>query len=187
MDPNKKLIIYFEPSQNELPGVISITLSFSRISEKDNTYKQKLILQHLNDRGLVDKYKIKEFHVGADKIIKKIEKIDFEGKYDENSTEENAETFLIKCDDKVIYTSNKEQLSEILQLFNFNEVINIPKEHYSHIVDVYEYLELMKILKNKRKDLNDKQKVILDNIVYNNPYDAFYRLSYLPKYLDRFA
>lgn len=187
MDPNKKLLIYFEPSPENMPGVISITLTFSRMNKENNTYKQKLILQYLNDKGLPEKCKIKEFHVGADKVLEKIEKIDFEAKYDEPSNDENAETFMIKLDDKIIYTSDRKALSEILQLFNFEEITNIPKEHYKHITNLYEYLELMRILKNERKSLTPEYNKILNRILENNPYDAFYRISYLEKYLNRFV
>ena len=64
-----KFMFYYEPGSKN-PYTRSYTLSFSRIDEESNTYKQKAILQHWSDkRGNLEEYKLKEVHIGRIKNI----------------------------------------------------------------------------------------------------------------------
>lgn len=64
---NNKLIIY--PQKGEREFLKSFTLFFSRISENDDTYKQKAILEHKSKtRNRIEEYKMKEFHIGAKEL-----------------------------------------------------------------------------------------------------------------------
>ena len=48
---NKKFVIYYEPPRNKREYLKSITLTISRINPDDNTYKMKLIQEHISKMG----------------------------------------------------------------------------------------------------------------------------------------
>ena len=90
------LIFYYEPGAKN-PYTRTYTLSFSRIEEDSNTYKQKAILQHWSDkRGTLEEYKLKEVHIGTDKLMEKINRIDFDKEY--SAPKSGEETIYIYLD-----------------------------------------------------------------------------------------
>lgn len=148
--------------------------SITRIDEKTNTYKLKFIFAEYNQKTFsYDKYKIKEFHIGIERILSKIEKIDFEKKF-ESKVDENLDFYQISFGDKEISSNNKEDLEEYLDFFNFLEICKISKNEYPYIKDINEYIVLRDILLDKCKDLEqDKLQKIIDLLTNTNPYDIF--------------
>ena len=180
-----KFIIYYQPPSVELTGLKSLTLSFSRLDEETNTYKQKLIAEAKDESGIVQKYKISEFHIGLDKIQEKINAVDFNQSFDKPEHNSTSPIFLIKYDDKKIETSNYNQVKEILELFRFSEMINISRKHYHCIKDLYEYLELQDIIQEKCKRLSPSLKSVYFSLIQDeDPYKTFQNMGWLEEYLN---
>lgn len=179
-----KLLIYYKPSRQDMPDILSITLSFSRLNPVDNTYKQKIIIERVDEHGEIKKIKMKEMHVNVEKIFEKIKEIDFDKKYTNNIDDD--ETFLIQYVDKRIYSSKREEVADILALFSFDELVKIPIYHYDIIKDMYEYTELVKALEKRKEELSDEHRVMLDIVFKIDPYDVFEHIYYLDVYLERF-
>lgn len=181
---NNKLIIYYEPQKGEREFLKSFTLSFSRISENDDTYKQKAILEHKSKtRNRIEEYKMKEFHIGAKELLNKISKIDFDKTY--QKPKEGYEYFCIMYDGKKIETSDRQEISDILEAFNFMKLSSITHKHFEYIKDMNEYTKLLDILNNKINELNGTQLSTLSRMFkLVNPYLLFQSMNWLPKFLD---
>ena len=181
---NKKLIIYYEPEENVNEYIKSFSLSFSRINEKDGTYKQKAVLEHRSKtRGTIEEYKMKEFHTKASEILKKIEKINFKKEY--SKPVKGAEYFCLIFGNEKIETSNYEEIKEILEDFSFMKLSAITHKHYRYIKDMNEYTKLMEILNGKISELNKDQLITLsDNFKNMDPYSIFQSMGWLPLFLD---
>lgn len=180
----EKLIIYYEPAEGTYEFTKSFTLSFSRINEKDNTYKKKAILEHQSrKRNRVEEYKMKEFHINADDILSKIEKIDFDKNYTQPT--EISETYCISFGDKKLITGKKEEIQEILDDFNFDKLLAITHKHYEYIKDMDEYTKLLDVLNSKLGELSGEQLKTLCRVFKEvNPYSIFQSMGWLPRYLD---
>lgn len=179
-----KLNIYYEPAEGVYEYTKSFTLSFSRINEEDNTYKKKAILEHKSKkRQCVEEYKMKEIHIGAKELLEKIKKIDFDKEYTEPV--ENGETYCISYGDKRLITGKREEIEEILDLFNFGKLLAITHKHYEYIKDMDEYTQLLDILNNKLTDLSGEQlKILCKTFKEVNPYSIFQSMGWLSRYLD---
>lgn len=184
MDNYNKLIIYYEPLEGSREFLKSFTLSFSRISKTDNTYKQKAILEHKSKiRNCIEEYKMKEFHIGAKDLLKKIKNIDFDKKYTKPTKQ--TEYFCISYGDKKIITGDRSEIEEILNNFNFIRLSSITHKHYEFIKDMNEYTNLLDILNSKISILNRSQLFTLSKMFKQiNPYILFQSMSWLPKFLD---
>lgn len=183
---NKKFVIYYEPPRSKREYLKSITLTISRINPDDNTYKIKLLQEHISKtRGVVEEYKMKEIHLGANEIIEKIEKVDFERNYSAACKDEKHDYFYISYGDKTIETSNIDDIEYILEEFCFNDLISITHKHYEYIKDMYEYTELVKILNNKINSLSGEQLATLSRLFKpSNPYLIFQSMAWLPEFLN---
>ena len=179
-----KLIIYYEPAEDSYEFIQSFTLSFSRINKKDNTYKKKTILEHKSKkRNRVEEYKMKEFHIDADNILSKINKIDFDKEYTKPT--DSGETYCISFGDKKLITGKKEENQEILDDYNFDKLLAITHKHYEYIKDMDEYTKLLDILNSKLCELSGEQIKTLSGLFKEvNPYNIFQSMGWLPKYLD---
>ena len=178
-----KIIFYYEPG-NKKKYTSSFTLSFSRINEETDTYKQKVILQHWSEkRNQLEEYKMKEVHFGAKQLIEKIQKIDFTKQYE--SPKSGEEMLFISYGDKKIYTGDMDAVKEVLDLFQLLELADITHRHYEYIKDMYEYIALKKLMINKSSTLSAGKRECLNDIFRNyNPYKTFQSISYLDDYLD---
>ena len=179
MEQTKKFQIYYAPHNKE---VDSFTLSISRINDKDDTYKLKLIKEIKKDFK-IETYKIKEFHIQASCIIAKLNNIDFNKKYDKCQT--NQDTYCIKLDDNKILTSHKEQIQYILDLFQFDELYAINIVQYPQIKDVYEFIKLNKLFLHKISNVKNNEKFlsIYDYYLNKNPYKVFENLNNLENFV----
>lgn len=173
----KKFQIYFKSKENE-----NYTLSISRIDEITNTYKLKVIYETFNISTMEhEKLKIKEFHLGANEVLKKIKKIDFNKKYnfDKNSTS----YYQISFDENKINSSNQDEILEILNEFNFLELIKINPKEYPYIKNVYEYIHLKNVFINECTKLSEDNILkISEAFEQSNPYEIFEHISYIEKY-----
>ncbi len=184
MAKQTKLIIYYEPAEGAYEYTKSFTLSFSRINEEDGTYKKKAILEHKSKkRQCVEEYKMKEIHTDAEKVLEKINKIDFEKEYTKPT--DGGEIYHISYEDKRITTGKKEEIIDILNAFNFDKLLAITHKHYEYIKDMDEYTKLLDILNSKLADLSGEQlKVLCRTFKEVNPYSIFQSMGWLPRYLD---
>lgn len=184
MNEYPKFIIYYKPAGTG-KGVNALTLSFSRLSTEDNTYKQKLILEYTNENGQIEEYKIKEFHIGANEILEKIDNIDFSRFYINKKEYDDQDYILIKYGNKKIETTDKKQVDDILNLFKFNDLMHITRKHFKYIKDMYEYVDLVNILNSKLNSLSGKQMAKLSHLFsHEDPYRIFQSMAWLPEYLD---
>ena len=183
MNNVSKLMFYYEPGAKN-PYTRSYTLSFSRIDSESNTYKQKAILQHWSDkRSNLEEYKLKEVHIGTDKLLEKISRIDFDKPYSAPKTGE--ETIYIYYGDKKIATSNLEEVKEILKDFNFLELCSITHKHYGDIKDMNEYINLKRTLDRKVMELTPEMQASAIRIFReNNPYTTFQSIANLEDYIQ---
>lgn len=170
----EKFQIYYEPKKSDIR---SFTLAISRLNEADDTYKFKIIKEVKN--GLkVNTYKIKEFHIGVQDIIKKIAQIDFQKEYD--SSESGKDMYYISADDNSITTSNKNQIKYILDLFQFDEIFNINVIQYNQIKDVYEFIKLNQLFIHKISKVSDETfSRVYDFYLHKNPYKVFENMNHL--------
>jgi hypothetical protein len=180
MSNNSKFTIYYQPCSSSYEYIKSITLSFSRLENEDNIYKKKLILEHKSKtRNAIEEYKMKEVHIGADKIKEKINKIDFNQEKKVCETNGLEDYFLIQYGDKKIETSNKEEIQYILDMFNFDNLMTITHKHYSYIKDMDEYTELTKILYSKIPHLKREDLIMVSSeFKFTDPYHIFQRMPY---------
>ena len=180
----EKLTIYYKPQENKGEYVKSFTLSFSRINLTDNTYKQKAILEHRSkNRNRIEKYNLKEFHIGANELVRKFDKFDFEKEY--SKPEKEKDYFCITYKDKEIETSNYEEIKSFLEDLDFLSLVSITHKHYPFIKDMYEYAALSNILSEKMLKLNGKQMMALINIFKNSdPYVVFSNMNDLSYFLS---
>jgi hypothetical protein len=183
MNNVSKLMFYYEPAGRN-PYTRSYTLSFSRLDPESNTYKQKAILQHWSDkRGNLEEYKLKEVHIGVDKLLEKIEKIDFDKKY--SAPESGKETIYIYYGDRKIETSNVEEVRDILDMFDFFELYSITHRHYSDIKDMNEYIALKKTFDEKVQELSPEMQMNAIKVFRdNNPYKTFQSIANLNDYIQ---
>ena len=183
MNNVSKLMFYYEPAGKN-PYTRSYTLSFSRLDSESNTYKQKAILQHWSDkRNNLEEYKLKEVHIGVDKLLEKIEKIDFDKEY--SAPKSGEETMYIYYGDKKIATSNIDEVRDILNMFNFFELYSITHRHYGDIKDMNEYIALKKTLDEKVKELSPEMQVNAIKVFRdNNPYTTFQSIANLDDYIQ---
>lgn len=187
MAKQDKLIIYYKPAEGTYEYTKSFTFSISRINEQDDTYKKKIILEHISKkRNRVEEYKLKEIHINAKEIIAKIKEIDFNKTYTAPIT--NGDEYDIIYGDRRISTGKKEEIQEILNAFNFDKLLAITHKHYEYIKDMDEYTKLLDILNSKLGELNGKQLSVLSSVFKDvNPYHLFQSMGWLPKYLDDIA
>ena len=183
---SNKLIIYYEPASGIHEYIKSFTLSFSRINEEDRLYKKKAVLQHKSKkRNCIEEYKMKELHTDAETIVDKISRINFHKAY--SPIVEGSDKFYITYGDNKIATSNKQEIQYILDLFNFDRILNITHKHYEYIKDMDEYTVLLDSLNKKLPELNGSQiKTLSRTFKYTNPYNVFQNISCLPNFLDNF-
>lgn len=170
----EKFQIFFKSNQNK-----DYTLSISRIDELTNTYKLKVIYETFDgDTMKYEKTKIKEFHIGAKEIIDKIEEIDFSKKY---NFEKNSNSYYqISLGDKKINVSDKKEILDILDSFNFIEITNITPNECKYIQDIYEYLKLKNLFMKKCAKYSEADILkINERFSTENPYDIFENISYL--------
>ena len=181
----KKLIFYYEPGNiNSGKYTRSFTLSFSRLDNDCNTYKQKAILEYFsNQTGKVEECKMKEVHIGTDKIMEKINKIDFEKEY--SSPRENDEKIFISFGDYKIETSDIDKLHDVIADFNVFGIMNIHPNHYKFVKDMNEYTALLNAMYTKLPELDSsEQKFMLNYFINNDPYKCFQNIPYLKSYID---
>lgn len=185
MSNYSKLIIYYHPSEKEKSKIKSLTLSFSRLNDENDTYRQKLILQQ-NINNKIEEYKIKEFHLNAEKIKEKIRKIDFEREYDKvNDLLE--EYYLIKFNNKEIKTNNHNQIKYILDIFNFDDLMQIQHYHYKYIKDMYEFVSINNLLNAKAISLDKPQMLKLVEILkVEDPYRIFRNMIKLDEFINQY-
>lgn len=184
MDNIYKLTFYYEPSRKNKRGVRSYTLTFSQIDEETDTYKQKAILQYWsNSRGVVEEYKMKEFHVGVKQLIEKINKIDFNKQYSNPTLD--GEKMYIYYKDKQILVGDMSEIQDVLNIFNFFNLYKISHKHYDTIKDMNEYTKLKSALYKKAESLTIKEQALLDGLFKrNNPYITFQSIPFLQNYLN---
>ena len=177
-----KLMFYYEPGAKN-PYTRSYTLSFSRIDEESNTYKQKAILQHWSDkRSNLEEYKLKEVHIGTDKLMEKINRIDFDKVY--SAPKSGEETIYIYFGDKKIATSNVEEVRGILEDFGFVDLYKITHRHYPDIKDMNEYIALKKTFDAKVTELSPEMQADAIRIFReNNPYVTFQSVANLEDFI----
>lgn len=180
MDKTNKFQIYYAPKNKK--NDISFTISFSHIDENDNIYKLKVIKERKSKTSInVNTYKIKELHFNTTELLQKINKIDFSKKYDKEDI--SKDIYYIKYNNQEIITSNKSQIQEILDIFRFDELYNIPITQYNQIKNVYEFLDFNKLFRDKSKNLNnDKFMSIYDYYLNKNPYKVFENLNNLEQF-----
>lgn len=172
--------IYFK-MKNKNVHILTIT----RVDEETNTYKLKKILEVYNSKnGTIEKHKIKEFKIGVDEIKQKIEKIDFNRKvtpvidYDKPYCQ-------ISYGDKKIQTSEILEIKDFLDIFNFMEIIEISKNEYGKVKNIYEYIKLRKILLEKcSKVEDDKVSIIINKFLNEDPYELFEKFEYFDKFIE---
>lgn len=178
-----KFMFYYEPGSKN-PYTRSYTLSFSQIDEESNTYKQKAILQHWSDkRGNLEEYKLKEVHIGTDKLMEKINRIDFDKEY--SAPKSGEETIYIYFGDKKIATSNLDEVRDILNDFDFVELCKITHRHYKDIKDMNEYVALKKTFDAKVEELSPDMQLHATRIFRdNNPYISFQSVANLEDFIN---
>lgn len=183
---NKKFLIYYEPARASYEYIKSASLVFSRMSNNDNLYKQKYVIEHKSkNRQRIEEYKMTEVHLGADKIREKIDSIDFEKIYPSPIRDDKHEYFYISYDNKIIETSDRESIVDILVMFRFEELLGITHKHFQYIKDMYEYIDLVKVLDSKISGLSKEQTVTLAKIFKpNNPYIIFQSMGWLNQFLE---
>lgn len=182
----QKISIYYEPARTSYEYIQSASLVFSRMNNDDNIYRQKYVLEHKSKkRQRVEEYRMIEVHIGADKVQDKMKKFDFDKIYPEAYKDEEHEYFYIVCGDKIIETSDRESIQDILDAFRFDELLKITHKHFEYIKDVYEYLDLIKILDTKISNLSRTRMITLvDNFKLINPYKIFQNIGTLEDFLD---
>lgn len=183
MNINGKFIIYYEPVKDDREYMKSFTLSFSRINKEDNTFKKKVILEHRSRaRNTIEEYKIKEIHLGAKNLLDKIHKVDFKKSY--SKPVKGSEYFCIKYGNRMIETSNIDEIRDILELFNFVKLSDITHKHYKYIKDMDEYTKLLDILNSKITSLNGEEISSLSQIFKTiDPYKIFQSMDRLPEFI----
>lgn len=184
MSKYTKLIFYYEPDEVQKKNIRSFTLSFSRIDAECDTYKQKAILERVSEKdGKIEEYKMKEVHIGAKELLKKIDKIDFNKSY--TKCEPGGEKLYISYGDKHIETGSPDEIMSILNEFSFFNLFSIPYQHYEFVKDMNEYVKLVDILYKKLLNLNDSNKMFLiKNFKLGDPYKYFQNIPYLESYIN---
>lgn len=181
-----KISFYYEPAKSSYEYIKSASLVFSRMDNDDNIYRQKYVLEHKSKkRNQIEEYRIIEVHFGADEIKTKMDSFDFDKLYPEAYKDDAHEYFYITYGDKVIETSDRNSIQDILDAFRFDELLTVTHKHFEYIGNVYEYLDLMKVLNSKVSDLSkDRLITLVDNFKLINPYKFFENIGNIENYLD---
>ena len=161
------------------------TYNITRISKETNTYKLKVILEEFDSKTLsYNKYKMKEFKIGVEDILNKINSIDFNKNYIANISD-NLAYCQISFGDKKIAVNDIELIREYLDLFKFLEICQITKNEYKYVKDIEEYVILRNIFCQKCQDVEfDKLEKIISTIVDGNPYDVFETFEFFDEFVE---
>lgn len=119
-----KFQIYYQPKENSLEGFKSLTISYYEFDEKHQTYRQKIVLE--KDGA---KYKIKKY-LGAFGAIKPFLQNLALDSYKSSDVNPGDEYFYIKYGDKTIMTSDREDISSILNFARFDEILKYDLSEY---------------------------------------------------------
>jgi hypothetical protein len=120
----EKLQVYYQPIQTNPDHLESLTISYYDFDEKTCTYKEKIVLE----RG-GEKYKIKRYigHLPAIKPF--LEKLDL-ANYKASDVNPGDRYFYIKYGDKVLATSNDDDIKDILEFIHFDTVLGYDLSEY---------------------------------------------------------
>lgn len=121
---SNKLQIYFQPAVGT-SDVKSFTLSCSRFDEEKNQYRRKLTLE----KGEY-KYKIKKYCDNLDKLLHILELMDLSDRPMETNIPKDKDLYYVKFDDKFTQTSNKAEIQDILDLFEFDKEMMTDLDEY---------------------------------------------------------
>lgn len=123
----EKFKFYYEPKEES--DIKSFTIS---IEEEDKGYKVKVVKEILENNEIV-KIKNKNYYDNIDKIIKKINSIDFE----EKETIKGLYPLVIKYGEKKIEANSLNEVESICKLFKVKELLDL---HIEDIKDMRKFL-----------------------------------------------
>lgn len=112
----EKLQVYFQPVQTDPEHLESLTISLYDFDEKTYTYREKIVLE----RG-GEKYKIKKWWGQLGAIRPFLEKLDLSN-YTASDVNPGEAYFYIKHGDKVLATSKREDIADILEFCHFDKI-----------------------------------------------------------------
>lgn len=124
-----KFKFYYEP-KGEF-DIKSFTIS---IEEDENKRYKVKVLKEIFENGEVRKIKIKEVYDEIEKILEKINSIDFDKERNKNG--ENP--VVVKYGEKRIETNSLDEISDICDLFKVNELLS---NYIEEIDNIKEFLE----------------------------------------------
>ncbi len=123
----EKFKFYYEPKEET--DIKSFTIS---IEEEDEKYKVKVVKEVVENNEIV-KIKNKNYYENIDKIINKINSIDFKNK----KTLKGLYPLVVKYGEKKIEANSLNEVEDICKLFKVKELLNM---HIEDIKDIKTFL-----------------------------------------------
>ena len=94
---------------------------------------------------------------------------------------------MIKFNNKEIKTNNHNQIKYILDIFNFDDLMQIQHYHYKYIKDMYEFVSINNLLNAKAISLDKPQMLKLVEILeVEDPYRIFRNVIKLDEFINQY-